>query len=91
LDFLSVALPFDEKLDRLMELLPFTPVQNASGAPAISIPVAASPEGLPIGVQLAAAQGHERRLLELAFALEANREPALVEFLRPPDPPGAVQ
>lgn len=62
--------PFELQLERLMELLPYTPVQNASGGPAISLPVAKAASGLPIGVQLAAPWGQERRLLELAFALE---------------------
>lgn len=62
--------PFEQHLERLLTLLPYTPVQNAAGGPAISVPVARAESGLPIGVQLAAPWGQERRLLELAFALE---------------------
>ena len=69
---LDSSQPFESKLERLMELLPYTPVQNASGGPAISLPLGTSSAGLPIGVQLAAPRGHERRLLELAFALEGS-------------------
>jgi amidase len=47
-----------------------TPVQNVSGAPAMSLPLGRSSEGLPIGVHLAAPFGHERRLLEVALELE---------------------
>ncbi len=66
---LSPATAFDDKLPRIHELLPYTPVQNASGGPAISLPMGKTDEGLPVAVQLAAALGQERRLLELAFAL----------------------
>jgi amidase len=45
-------------------------VQNLSGGAAVSLPLARSAEGLPIGVQLAGNVGAERRLLELSFALE---------------------
>ena len=68
--------PYDQHLERLMTLLPYTPLQNASGGPAISLPVAKSGEGLPIGVQLAAPWGEEPRLLELAYALESEASPA---------------
>jgi amidase len=53
-----------------MSYASFTPVQNLSGGSAISLPLGRSAEGLPIGVHLAGNIGAERRLLELAFALE---------------------
>jgi amidase len=71
LGHLGGQLSYDEHLARLLDLVPFTPIQNASGTPAISVPVGTTAAGLPIGAQLAAPWGHERRLLELAFALEA--------------------
>jgi len=46
-------------------------LQNVSGSPAISLPLARTDAGLPLGVQLAAPYGEERRLLELAYELEA--------------------
>jgi serine/threonine-protein kinase len=58
-------------LERLKWFIPFTPVQNVSGGPAISLPLARSKAGLPIGIQLASAMGTERTLLELALELEA--------------------
>ncbi len=61
---------FLEKRSKLLQLLPFTPVQNVAGAPAISVPVGKTASGLPIGVQLAGPVGGEARLLSLAFALE---------------------
>ena len=66
-------LDHDSLRGRLLELLPYTPAQNASGGPAISVPFGATRAGLPIGVQLAAPWGEERRLLELAYVLEAQR------------------
>lgn len=74
LGHLDPGLDFETGLERLLTLVPYTPVQNASGAPAISLPLARTKSGLPIGVQLAAPWGHERRLLELAFALEPSPE-----------------
>ena len=52
-------------------MVPFTAVQNTSGGPAISVPAGKTKAGLPIGAQFAAPVGEERRLLEVAFALEA--------------------
>ena len=80
LGYLSPNVPFDTLFDRLTNYAAFTPVNNASGSPAISLPMGMSPQGLPIGVQLAAAHGDERTLLELAFALEAEQGwPAIFE------------
>jgi amidase len=46
---------------------------SVTGCPAISVPAGHTPEGLPVGVQLVAAHGQDRRLLELASAFEAAR------------------
>ena len=56
---------------RVLRYVSFTPLQNVSGSPAISLPLGRSAAGVPMGVQLAAPFGHERRLLELAYELEA--------------------
>jgi amidase len=56
---------------RVLRYVSFTPLQNVSGSPAISLPLGRTATGVPMGVQLAAPFGHERRLLELAFELEA--------------------
>jgi amidase len=60
----------------------FTLPHNIMGTPAISLPLAADSEGLPIGVQLGAGPAREDLLLQLATALEeampwANRVPPL--------------
>lgn len=56
---------------RLNNYVNFTILQNASGAPAISLPIGICSKGLPIGPQFAAKLGNDRTLLELAFELEA--------------------
>ena len=48
----------------------FTETFNASGQPVISLPVQATAEGLPIGVQLVAAEGRKDLLLQVSRQLE---------------------
>ena len=60
--------------------VPFTPAFNASGQPAISLPMHWNSAGLPIGVQLVAAYGCEDVLLRVAAQVEyahpwADRRP----------------
>jgi amidase len=50
---------------------PFTPVFNASGQPAISLPLYDGEDGLPLGVQLVGRPAAEGALLALATQLEA--------------------
>ncbi len=50
---------------------PFTPLTNATGAPAISLPVGRSSAGLPIGAMLAAPLGGDALLLHVAAQWEA--------------------
>lgn len=71
LGYLSPQQDFDQLLKRLLEYVSFTPINNITGSPAISLPIGRSTQGLPIGVHLAAAEGQDRRLLELAYQLEA--------------------
>ena len=51
----------------------FTTPFNATGQPAISLPLHMSDEGLPIGIQLVAGYGREDVLVRLASQLESAR------------------
>jgi amidase len=53
--------------------VPFTPLANMAGTPAISLPLSWNAEGLPVGTQLMAAYGREDLLLQVASQLEAAR------------------
>ena len=61
-------------LDRFLALnaalIPFTPLYNITGCPAISLPLEHAPDGLPLGVMLGAPLGREDLLLEVAGQLE---------------------
>jgi len=70
LGWLNPAQSYETVMGRILEWVAFTPLYNATGDPAISLPMGTSSKGLPIGVQLAAAQGYDRRLLEIAYELE---------------------
>ncbi|WP_163376566.1 amidase family protein [Dietzia sp. Alg238-R159] len=56
---------------RIFESFSFTPLFNTTGTPAISLPLAESRGGLPIGVQLAGRMSSESMLLRLASQLES--------------------
>ncbi|MCF8257434.1 MAG: amidase [Flavobacteriales bacterium] len=62
--------PFVSLVMRLNNYVNFTIIQNATGAPAISLPMGKCANGLPVGPQFAARLGDDRTLLQLAFELE---------------------
>jgi amidase len=61
---------YEVVMERLLDWVAFTPLQNATGDPAISLPLATTADGLPQGMMLGAGWGREATLLELAYELE---------------------
>jgi amidase len=61
---------YDQIIDRLVDWVAFTPLQNVTGDPAISLPLAQSASGLPIGMMFSAPLGRDATLVELAYELE---------------------
>lgn len=59
--------------DRAAEFVPFTPIFNGTGQPAMSVPLYWNDEGLPVGVHFAARFGDEATLFRLASQLEQAR------------------
>ncbi len=71
LGFVSGAVPFETLQARLLDYVGYTPVQNVAGAPAMSVPLHWTADGLPVGVQFAGRIGAEKMLFQLAYQLEA--------------------
>lgn len=72
----------DAFYDQFWSHSPFTAVFNASGCPAMSVPLGMSPSGLPIGSHIGAGFGKDALLFSLAAELERaapwiNRRPAI--------------
>jgi amidase len=55
---------------RTFAYMPFTPMFNATGQPAMSVPLHSNAAGLPIGMQLVGRLGEDATLLRLAGQLE---------------------
>lgn len=67
------SLSRDKYHEGLLPYLTFTAPFNYSGQPALSLPLAMSTDGLPIGVQFVAAHGRDGLLLQLGRDLEQAR------------------
>jgi amidase len=68
--------------ERMAAFMPYTPMYNIAGLPAVAVPADVNGDGLPIGVMLGAAYGAEAKLVALAADLERDT--------RVPAPPIAV-
>ncbi|SHF50123.1 amidase [Jatrophihabitans endophyticus] len=79
LGHLAPTVAYDELIHRLTRWVAYTPLNNISGQPGISLPMGTTAGGLPVGVQLTAAHGDERTLLELAYLLEAAQPFARIQ------------
>jgi amidase len=69
----SPTLDFDTLLNRFLDEVGYTPLHNAVGTPAMSVPLYWTRDGLPVGSQFAAWRGGEATLLGLAYELEEAR------------------
>lgn len=71
----------DRYVDRYFGFVPFTPLANVTGCPAMTVPLHHSSTGLPVGVHFMSAFGDEGCLFRLAASLEeaapwAGRHPS---------------
>ena len=62
---------FKTLLPRVLEEVGYTPLHNAVGSTAMSMPLERTADSLPVGTQFAAWKGGEATLLQLAYELEA--------------------
>lgn len=67
---------------QVFSYVPFTPIFNTTGQPAVSLPMHWTANDLPVGVQIAGRLGDEASLFRLAAQLEearpwANKRPAI--------------
>ena len=70
----QVALPELKRYNRwLNRFICFTQLFNATGQPALSLPLHWTPDGLPVGSQFVAPYGNESTLLQLGAQLEEAR------------------
>ncbi len=60
----------DESTRKTFDFMPYTPVFNVTGQPAMSVPLHWNAEGLPIGMHFVGRYGDEATLLRVAGQLE---------------------
>jgi amidase len=70
---LSPDLPFQELRERVVAYVGYTPVANATGNPAMSVPLYWTPDRYPVGSHFSGRVGDEATLFALAEQLEEAR------------------
>lgn len=60
----------DDWFENALDLIPYTPLNNFTGTPAISLPLSTGPNNMPLGMHFMAPMGREDRLLRIAAQLE---------------------
>jgi len=74
LGYLNSGNSVEDLVEKLSVYTQYTPYQNISGGPAISMPINLSPEGLPIGVQISSRLGADNLVLALASDIECRAQ-----------------
>jgi amidase len=63
----------DQAAEKVFDFIPYTPLANITGQPAMSVPLCWNEAGLPIGMHFTAKYGDEATLFRLAGQLERAR------------------
>ncbi|RWH18721.1 MAG: amidase [Mesorhizobium sp.] len=69
----SAAVSADEYVEASMSVCQYTEVFNVTGQPSVSLPLAQTTSGLPIGIQIVGRFGDEATLVRVARDLEETR------------------
>lgn len=70
---LEAAGLLDQTIEKVFGFIPYTPLFNCTGQPAMSVPLFWNAQGLPIGTQVVGRFGDEATLFRLAAQLERAR------------------
>lgn len=66
----SEDVEFGEVVHAFFQLIPFKPIANYTGRPAVSLPLARFPDGMPMGMQIMSDLGRDDLLIRMGAQLE---------------------